>query len=719
MQLNCWQVLEIAPTDDERAIKRAYAAQLKHNKPDKHPEGFRQLREAYEQALDVRLYYAEFIDADDDESEEEGKTEESQEKVAEADISLDSDHDALDATVDDYIADDYIADDYIDDDEELRPLSSDNPSTANGAIPDTVIPRNDNTNEVATEQDTDCLENSSHLEKTIEEVAAVNLDDDIDDFAQPAVSHYELSISQDTNVQKPLNWQQQWQQQVDNAETNNADSQLLILLQTQFQAIQQLPLDEQYDFEESLLVWLSEQPLYYPDSYAASKAHFDWEQRLLSWDDEGYPWYQLRPLDSGYQQVLNFASHTGFRQYLSEHYPLVAQYLYPNDLLPVNAQGEALNPSPKLAMSRWQFFRKFFVPAPALALFNQLEALQEELSMVDQGFTHSYGGADSDMSRLMAKLTQVTLPSNLLSNPPSNLPSNAESPMQYRNPAHYWENYAPLLTLRQWVMGRFVRKEDFFKLAAVGALFVALLWGIDKGIFHSPLPWVTYLYEMLGVALVLVMALAVWQLLLMLYARPYRFINEDRYHVGNLTWLLGSAAMWLLFTALWMESATRTQVGMPHELSYYVANLAGFSFLLALNTRHDNLLAIQIIWYWALAMLSFTVIYPLLMLISANGATVALEISTPEPVSWIFVLGPMLLVNLARLEPFRWVEPIANWLTGALLILLVPLFFMIVMLFNSDLLPKLDLGWTGTALTLFWTAMAYILLKSIRILNQD
>lgn len=660
MQVDCWQVLGIAPTDDERAIKRAYAAQLKHNKPDKHPEGFRQLREAYEQALDVRLYYADFID-----------------------------YDALDATVDDYIADDY-----VNDDENLRPIASDTFVISDDVILDIA----DDENPTASGTNSDDYNNSTDYT-------------DSTDLTEPLAVDYELITAPYSRPQKPLNWQQQWQQQVNDAEKNNVDSQLLILLQTQFQTIQQLPLDEQYDFEESLLVWLSEQPLYYPDSYATSKVYFDWEQRLLSWDDAGYPWYQLRPLDSGYQQVLNFASHTGFRQYLSEHYPLVAQYLFPNDLLPTNAQGQALNPSPKLAMSRWQFFRKFFVPAPALALFNQLEALQEELAMVNQGFAHSYGGTNSDMSRLMAKLTQATL----ISNPPS----NADSPIQYRNPAHYWQNYAPLLTLRQWVMGQFVRKEDLFKLAGIGALFVAVLWGIDKGILHSPLSWVSYLYEMVGVALVLVLALAVWQLLLMLYARPYRFINEDRYHVGNLTWLLGSAAMWLLFSSLWMESATRTQVGIPHELSYYVANLAGFSFLLVLNTRHDNLLVIQVIWYWALAMLSFTVIYPLLMLISANGDTVAREINTAEPVSWIFALIPMLLVNLARLEPFRWVEPIANWLTGALLILLVPLFFMIVMLFNSDLLPKLNLGWTGAALTLFWTAMAYILLKSIRILNQD
>lgn len=713
MQLDCWQVLELAPTDDERAIKRAYAAKLRHNKPDQHPEGFRQLREAYEQALDIRLYYADFIDydADDDESEEESETEESQEKFAESETGLDNDHYALDATVDDYIADGYIADDCGDenDDEKLNPIVSATPATANEAIFDTAIPHNDNTNEPETEHQADHLENARHLEKTIEKVAAANLDDNIDDFDQSEISDYELLRPQDIHIQKALSWQQQWQQQVENSQTHNADSQLLTLLQTQFQAIGQLPLDEQYDFEESLLVWLSGQPLYYPVSYAASKAYFDWDQRLLSWDEEDYPWQQLRPLDSGYQQVLNFGSHSGFRQYLSDHYPLVAQYLTPSDLLPTNAQGQALAPVPKLAISRWQFFRKLFVPASALALSSQLEALQEELTLVDQGFAHSYGGADSDMARLMEKLTQAVQV------------SDTDSPMQFRNPAHYWQNYAPLLTLRQWLMGRFVRKEDLFKLAGVGALFVAVLWGIDKGILHSPLPWWTYLYEIVGVSLVLVMALAVWQLFLMLYTRPYRFINTDRYHVGNLTWLLGSAAMWLLFTSLWMESSASRQVGVPHELSYYVANLAGFSFLLALNTRHDNLLLIQIIWYWALAMLSFNVIYPLLMLISENGdaVAVALDLHPAEPASWIFALVPMLLINAARIEPFSWVEPIADWLVGALLILLIPLFFMIVMLFNHDLLPKLHLGWLGVALTLFWTAMAYSLFKSIRILNRD
>lgn len=42
--------LGIAPTTDERAIKRAYAVKLRHNRPDEHPEGFQRLHEAYQAA---------------------------------------------------------------------------------------------------------------------------------------------------------------------------------------------------------------------------------------------------------------------------------------------------------------------------------------------------------------------------------------------------------------------------------------------------------------------------------------------------------------------------------------------------------------------------------------------------------------------------------------------------------------------------------------------
>ena len=43
-----WQVLGIAPTDELRRIKQAYTGRLKRTHPEDDPEGFRELRQAYE-----------------------------------------------------------------------------------------------------------------------------------------------------------------------------------------------------------------------------------------------------------------------------------------------------------------------------------------------------------------------------------------------------------------------------------------------------------------------------------------------------------------------------------------------------------------------------------------------------------------------------------------------------------------------------------------------
>ncbi|AWH87912.1 J domain-containing protein [Limnobaculum parvum] len=45
-----WDVLGIKPTTDENEIRRAYARELKLRRPDKDPQGFQQLREAFDHA---------------------------------------------------------------------------------------------------------------------------------------------------------------------------------------------------------------------------------------------------------------------------------------------------------------------------------------------------------------------------------------------------------------------------------------------------------------------------------------------------------------------------------------------------------------------------------------------------------------------------------------------------------------------------------------------
>lgn len=62
--MSAWQTLGIEPTEDQRAIKRAYAAKLKLIRPDEDPAGFQQLREARDEAIFLSRFVGE---PDDDE----------------------------------------------------------------------------------------------------------------------------------------------------------------------------------------------------------------------------------------------------------------------------------------------------------------------------------------------------------------------------------------------------------------------------------------------------------------------------------------------------------------------------------------------------------------------------------------------------------------------------------------------------------------------------
>jgi len=49
--MNSFDILGIAPTDDKRAIKKAYSAKLKQYHPEEHPEKFAKINDAYRAAL--------------------------------------------------------------------------------------------------------------------------------------------------------------------------------------------------------------------------------------------------------------------------------------------------------------------------------------------------------------------------------------------------------------------------------------------------------------------------------------------------------------------------------------------------------------------------------------------------------------------------------------------------------------------------------------------
>lgn len=54
--MNCWQILDIQPTSDEREIRRAYAKKLKVTRPDEDAAAYQQLREAFDEALRLAPY---------------------------------------------------------------------------------------------------------------------------------------------------------------------------------------------------------------------------------------------------------------------------------------------------------------------------------------------------------------------------------------------------------------------------------------------------------------------------------------------------------------------------------------------------------------------------------------------------------------------------------------------------------------------------------------
>lgn len=69
--MNPWAILELEPTSDTRAIKRAYAKKLKVTKPDEKPAEFQQLHQAYK----IALYYAANDGDRDDVAESEAENE--------------------------------------------------------------------------------------------------------------------------------------------------------------------------------------------------------------------------------------------------------------------------------------------------------------------------------------------------------------------------------------------------------------------------------------------------------------------------------------------------------------------------------------------------------------------------------------------------------------------------------------------------------------------
>lgn len=336
---DCWEHLGIGPTADTAAIKKAYAKQLKFNKPDKNPEGFRNLRAAYERALDESYWYAE-------DEEEEGAVEGFVEVAslaggtgAEAEASY---NEVSDNTINDSAT-----------------------SAALAAIDEPVI------NETASNE---TISNVSNAE-VIEQYEATDLE--AADFDET-----DADESFTAAFFTPSPWTSEWQQiaEANESDASQRDQRLQTLLHTQINTPRSL--DEQNDFEEALLVWLAEQPPVFTGSYQLAKTYFRWDRRLEHWSRNDYPWFMLESLDERYQHVTYFQTPTAFREFLTRHFPTVASYWPIEDLNAMDneaARQSVNNPMEPIKLKRSQVFRQLFFPFRVTELAQELMALDVEL----------------------------------------------------------------------------------------------------------------------------------------------------------------------------------------------------------------------------------------------------------------------------------------------------------------------------------------------------
>ena len=91
-----WAMLHIAPTSDLKAIKRAYATQLKAHRPEDNAEHFQRLREAYEWACQIGVHCLD-EEEEDEEDEEYDEYEDGSQIESESTVGATAKPDSADA----------------------------------------------------------------------------------------------------------------------------------------------------------------------------------------------------------------------------------------------------------------------------------------------------------------------------------------------------------------------------------------------------------------------------------------------------------------------------------------------------------------------------------------------------------------------------------------------------------------------------------------------
>jgi|26BtaG_2_1085354.scaffolds.fasta_scaffold04775_2 hypothetical protein len=586
MKATCWQILAIAPTSNARVIKQAYAALLPENKPDKNPAGFIALREAYEQALAERVFYAE--DLEDSEGEgDDSDTVEVDEFFAADDAGLNSSYDSGLKETSGYASNTSKTDAPFALASNTKPFNAIyEPLTQleiwqyawqqSVTLPDADLSlyqtlqkqfaqRHQLTLDEAFvfeerllawhfEHATDyplsfeyCVQTLNWLQQASQIQTGAKFSDNwydlywlIDDYDSHNRAVFLQRRNQHIETARILeSWENNWRISL----INNS---LLQRLEDDFDYSQGFDSQAQAYLSQTLLLWFHEQAELHVDAFEFAYQVFYWKYRLKAPDCYQFPWCYLPRLLERYEpqialkNSLKITDIASFQRYIQQRYPYLFNrwFLDPHSPKPTIvitnvATTEVTNtvtlqpakPSRRQLWAwRWQFIWAFKFAYNLYPITEQLQAI------------------DAIIAKYAAEQTNIAPINNH-----DKAPSAAKSSVDVRSDVYYyWHGSVKLQQLYDWSTKGFIRPSLrlFVSIIVVALGMVVSISAIFKEVVGQ---WQHIALDTLVLTLILGFALIFWQWQLTLFADIQRFFERKQKLASYAAWVGG---LWIIIMLL-------------------------------------------------------------------------------------------------------------------------------------------------------------------------
>lgn len=572
MQTECWQILGIAPTDDESAIKRAYATQLKNNKPDKNPAGFVKLREAYEQALAQRQSYLStpkddfYPDPDSD-----FNADISLDKYPKSELTFEGNKNNKDkskdkqnfkptfATLESWQDSWQHCSALPDADQQLFATLRQQFAQRQLLALDDLLAFEDSLLAWHFDHATDyplsfeyCVQVLNWRQQASQIQTGARFSDDwydlywlLEDYDRHNREVFLQQRSQHTQIASILyGWEQNWRISL----INNG---LLKRLEGDFDFSQDFDGQAKTYLSQSFLIWLYDQPQLHVDAFEFAYRVFYWRYRLREPDCYRFPWSYLPCLLERYEpqvaqkNTLKIIDITSFERYIKQRYPqLFARWVVDSfgikPTIVITAQAnDTSNSKPTLKPTRpkerqlwawrWQFIREFKFAYHLNAAVKQLQ----DIDAIIEQYESQQAGNDSrqDNAADQARLKEDANPF---------IGSKRSEIYQY------WQHSAKLRQLYRWSLTGFVRPNLILLLGLMSASLI-LVMAISSLFKEALWHWQHIGIDTLAVSFILGFALLFWQWQLTLFADVQLFFERQQ---SLARYGLGIGGVWLILMLL-------------------------------------------------------------------------------------------------------------------------------------------------------------------------